>query len=178
MKLPRPRISEFDRAPGRVMGLPAGGSTGKPSAPPAAINFHGDPYDVLANSIFTEVYRRSVEGFTRGKIFVGAQVGPDPNPLNPPEYADVKIVGCTQGIEEVLVYGATGLTLQSSNVGGTPLDNFDLSCPPLYTMWVDDEGFDEIVVYARAMTQGEPLPSVRGFFGEQILVNVSGKLWR
>jgi hypothetical protein len=178
VQLPNARISAFDRAPGRLMG--PGPAAGKQGAPGTVENYIGDPFQVASVPDYVEVFRRSVAGYSKGSIFVGAVVvmGATTAALvpRPQLLANVQIVGICAGLEEVLAYGMPG-PVAATNAGFPPSYN-DMSAPLIYTTWEDADGFDYIVV--RAKGEGVGALAFNGSLatGDSVLVNVSGKLWR
>jgi len=139
--------------------------------------FYGDPFKMIGQSGFIEIFRRDIAGFAKGKILVNAQCttgGGVAVPI-PGFYVDVQICGVTLTTEEVLFYGATGMQLTAGTVAPTRPDNLDLSAPPVHTTWTDEDGFDQILVRARTLVSGTEEPTAAN---GTAIVNVSGRLWR
>jgi hypothetical protein len=156
---------------------PGVADTGKQGAPPPYVQFHGDPYFTTGQQTFTEIFRRSVIGYTKGKLLVNAQctTGPAVGAPVPGFYIDCRITGATQTTEEVLLYGATGTNFQGSLATTNRPDEADMSSAPLRTEWTDEDGFDQIIVCVRTMLSGiETSAPASG----SALVNVTGFLWR
>lgn len=184
IKIPRSRVGGFPRAAGRLMG--PGPDVRKPGAVPPEDVFQFGPIGGLGFSKFVEVFRRNLTGFVHGKITVGADVTlgvTSAITVAPFLYVDVQIVGWTNGVAEVLAYGATGQTLSA----GTPItqDNGNMDAPIVLTTWDDSFSHDEVSVNIRTMGQGG-VPFDNNFGaplwlnvpGDSIKVNIAGKLWR
>lgn len=166
-KLPPARISQFGKTSAQIRSPfmeQVGKSTGSSPIEP----IYQEGVNISNFLTFTEIFRRSVAEYSRGKILVVA------NSITG-YYADIRIVGLTGKVEEVLVQGSTGIDLIATVGGNSRTDERDLSAPPLMVTWTDDEGFDEIVIYARNMGNGQPTVAntTRGS-----TVSVAGKMWR
>jgi hypothetical protein len=151
--LPRPRISGYPRAPGRLMG--PGPAAGKAGPTPAESAFYFGPISALTYSDFAEVSRNSVRGSPHGKIVVACDLALSAATfllVAPQLYVDVQVVGYTNGVPEIMAYGAVGMTLQA----GTPLtpSNGNMDSPPIHCEWDDSFGFDEVGVNIRTMGNG------------------------
>lgn len=183
VRLPNPRVSAYPRAPGRLMG--PGPSVGKAGAtPPEDAIFFG-PISALAYYGFQEVYRGVVKGFAHGKLIVSADVvmSAATTSNNAPQlYVDVQIVGYTNGVPEVLAYGATGMRKTATDQAYALADNVNLDAPPVQTEWDDSFGFDEVAVSLRTMGNGGqaagPLSGFAANAGDILNVSIAGKLWR
>jgi len=163
-----------------------GPTVGKAGAPKPEDTFFFGPISSLTYEDFVEVWRRDVKGFMHGKLIVSAAVVMSNATfllVVPQLYVDVQIVGYTNGVPEVVAYGATGMSLQA----GTPLtpSNGNMDAPPVQTEWDDSYSFDEIAVSVRTMGNGgvplnnnyaAPLWAVSA--GDQINVGIAGKLWK
>lgn len=184
IRLPNARVSQFPRAPGRLMG-PGTDGTGKPGSTPPEDTFYFGPIGALTFRTFTEVFRRVVKGFSSGKLLVSADVVMSSTTFAlrlPQLYADIKVVGYTNGVPEVIAYGATGMSFLGT-VQLTP-DEGNMDAPPVLAEWDDPFAFDEISVNVRTMGNGgSPLvafgatnftPSA----GDAVNLNIAGKLWR
>lgn len=184
IKIPRSRVGGFSRPAGRLMG--PGPDVRKPGPVPSEDVFQFGPIGGLGFSSFTEIFRRVLTGFAHGKITVGADTALGPTSLitvAPFLYVDVQIIGWTNGVAEVLAYGATGQTLSA----GTPItqDNGNMDAPVVQTTWDDSFAFDEVSVGIRTMGQGGVpfdnnvgAPLWLNVPGDFIKVNIAGKLWR
>jgi hypothetical protein len=182
-RLPAPRISAYPKAPGRLMG--PGPSVGKPGPTPPENPFFFGPVSGLGYSSFSEIFRQSVRGYMHGKMIVGADVAISAATAGtfvaPFLYIDVQIIGYTNGVPEVLAYGAPGSIMLGTNGAYPGLnDNVNLSAPPAQTTWDDSFGFDEVAVLIRSMGNGGQ-PFGAGWAtnpGDIINVNIAGKTWR
>ncbi len=182
--LPNARVSQFPRTPARIMG-PGPEGTGKPGAPPPEDTFYFGPVSSLTFVAFTEIWKRSIKGFSRGKVLVScdAILSTTTNAfIRPRLYVDVEIVGFTNGVPETLGFGATGqiLAIPSGPSGGVNQD-----APPVVAEWDDSFSFDEVAVNVRTMGNGGiPLGNTYGAplwvtsTGDALNVGIAGKLWR
>lgn len=181
--LPAPRISAFPNAPGRLMG--PGPSVGKPGATPPENVFFFGPTSGLNFSTFSEIYRGSVAGYEHGRIIVGADVtigAASSTNVAPKLYVDVRIMGYTNGVPEVVAYGSAGSMFTGTDQAWGLADNVNMDAPPVQGEWDDSFGFDEIAVEIRTMGNGgQPFGPVSGLTsgpGDIINVNIAGKLWK
>jgi len=183
IRLPDPRVSQFPRAPGRLMG--PGPAVKLAGATPPENQIYFGPISALTFQTFTEVYRTVVKGFASGKVLVGADIVMSSATsvlLLPQLYADVRVVGFTNGVPEVIAYGATGMMM----LGTVQLtqDEGNMDAPPVLAEWDDPFAFDEISVQVRTMGNGGSPMVAFGLAnwapspGDAINVNIAGKLWR
>lgn len=184
VRLPNPRISAFPQAPGRLMG--PGPSVGKPGAPPPERGIFFSPINGLGYSGFAEVWRESVRGYSHGRIIVSADVVVSATTAGtfvaPFLWVDAQIVGYTNGMPEVLGYGAPGSTKTGNDAAYALPTETSLDAPPYQCEWDDSFGFDEVAVCLRTMGNGgQPFGPVSGWNpnpGDAINVSVLGKLWK
>jgi hypothetical protein len=183
-RFPNPRISGFALPGGKLRG--PGPVISKPGPTPSERPVFFGPVNGLGYQSFSEIYRETVRGFAHGKIIVGADVTVSPATAGtfvaPFLWVDVLIVGYTNGVPEVLAYGAPGSMQTGLNTAyPTMTDNSSLDAPPVQTTWDDSFAFDEVGISIRTMGNGgQPfgagwLPTVPG---DIINVNITGKLWR
>lgn len=183
-RLPNSRVSGYDRSPARLMG--PGPDVRKPGPTPPEDVFQVGPFNGLNVSGFQEVYRRTLAGFAHGRIIANADVAVSAatagSLVAPFLWVDIQIVGYTNGVPEVLAYGASGLTMVGRDTAFGMNDNTNMDAPPLQAEWDDSFGFDEVAINIRTMGNGgQPFGAVAGWAsnpGDIINVNVSGKLWR
>jgi hypothetical protein len=156
-----------------------------PPTPPEDTFFFG-PIGCLGFADFNEIYRRSVKGFTHGKIIASATVKMSNATLSlivPQLFAEILITGFTNGVAETLVYGASGM--QKSNSNAYSASDFNMDAPPVQTTWDDSFAFDEIAVSVRMRGNGGYTPfntfSAAGWAtstGDALTVDIAGKVWR
>jgi hypothetical protein len=185
VRLPRARVSEFPLTPARPMGTGPGG--GKSAGPGPELPFFAVPSNGLGYQNFSEIFRQPVRGYSRGRIIVGADVTVSPTTAGafvaPFLFVDVQIVGYTNGVGEVMAYGAPGSLMQGLDLafGSSDPAVINMDAPPVQAEWEDSFGYDEVAVLIRSMGNGGQ-PFGAGWFptipGDIINVNIAGKLWR
>lgn len=133
------------------------------------------PFNVLGRSVFSEVWRETIKGFSRGQVIVsGNGNAPSANTYPNTLYqAEINILGLIAGQRSVLARGAVGQQLVLRDAEGQV---FDMGQTPLQYAWQDGEIWDELGLEARHMRGG----SAYGVADANATLSVSLvlKMWR
>lgn len=111
------------------------------------------PFDVRGRSVFSELWREGIKGYSRGQIIVSANGIAPPGSAYPNTLyqAEINIVGFIAGQRSVLARGAVGQQLTLRDSEGQV---FDMGQTPLQYAWQDGEIWTEIGIEARHMRGG------------------------